>query len=268
MPLVGESDARRLRDPLFVLFILTGFAFGLGPLLGPKQFADLTGFLGTDTLVIRLAGCATLAYGVGFLLGFRVPWREIWIAVVAVCVFNLGSLVAGVAAVAAGSAPPIVYLVIVVSILFVAGSAWLLRQPPVAAGEPAVGSGSPDIAQWLLVLFIVGTAAALVFGLGPLILGGGFGRQLGYPGNDEWIYRQAGAATLGAGVGGLFAIRSRRWAEMRIASVMSLTFNATATFAALAEVVGGGAQPVAYLILVTAGLVSAGTIAALARNGR
>jgi hypothetical protein len=265
---VSWFEPRRIRDPFLIVLILAGFVFGLGPLLGPKQFSDLTGFQGTDTLLIRLAGCATLGYGVGLLVGFRAPWREIWIAIAGVLVFNIGSLVAGVAAIAQGSPPPIVYLVIVVSIVFVAGAAYLLRNPPLAPGEAPVGSGTPDIARWLLWLFVIGTAAALVFGLGPLVLGGGFGRLFGYAGNDDWIYRQAGAATLGAGVGGLLALRSRRWPEIRIPAVMALTFNGTSLLAALLEIASGGAQPVAYLIIGTAGLVTVGTALALRRDGR
>ena len=46
-------------------------------------------------------------------------------------------------------------------------------------------------------LFAIGTIASLVFGLGPLVAAGGFGVALGYPGLDDFIYRQAGAATFG-----------------------------------------------------------------------
>lgn len=265
---MGATTSQRLRDPLVVLLIAAGLVFGLGPLVVPKTFADVTGFLGTDTLLTRLAGAATLGYGVGLLIAFRAAWRVIWIAIAGVCVFNLGSLLAGVLAVAAGGAQPIVYLVLVVSVLFVAGSAYLLLSPPLRAGESAVGSGPPDIARWLIWLFVIGTAAALVFGLGPLVLGGAFGRLFGYPGNDDWVYRQAGAATLGAAIGGLLALRSRRWAEIRIPTVMALTFNGTSVLAAIVEIAGGGAQPVAYLILATAGLVTVGTALALVRNGR
>ena len=265
---MGALEGKRLRDVMFALFVITGFVFGLGPLLAPRQFSDIAQFKGTDVLVLRLAGCATLGYGVGFLLGFRAPWRQMWIAVIAVMVFNVGSLIAGVAAVAAGNPPPIVYLVLVVSLIFVAGAATLLRDPPLEAGEAAVGSGQPDIAQWLVILFIVGAAAALVFGLGPLILGGGFGKLFNAPGNDDWIYRQAGASTLGGAVGGLFALRSRRWAEIRIPTVMAVTFNGTSVIAALLDIAAGTAQPVTYLILATAGVVTIGTTAALMRDGR
>src|SRR5205823_11109150 len=87
---VSWLEPRRLRDPFVIVLILAGFVFGLGPLLGPRQFSDITGFKGTDTLVIRLAGCATLGYGVGLLVGFRGAWREVWMAVAGVLVVNLG----------------------------------------------------------------------------------------------------------------------------------------------------------------------------------
>src|SRR3954447_14606497 len=187
------GDTRRWRDPFLAVVTAAGFVFGLLPLLVPTQFATTTGFLGTDTFLIRLAGCATLAYGVGLAVGFRGEWRAIRIAVAGVLVFNLASLLACAIAFAQGGATWLVYVVALTSVVFVIGTALLLRDPPLNPGEPAVGSGQPDIATWLVGLFVLGAIAAFVFGVGPLLLGGDFGRRLGYPGNDDWIYRQAGA---------------------------------------------------------------------------
>ena len=44
---VSWLEPRRIRDPFLIVLILAGFVFGLGPLLGPKQFSDITGFKGT-----------------------------------------------------------------------------------------------------------------------------------------------------------------------------------------------------------------------------
>jgi hypothetical protein len=132
---------------------------------------------------------------------------------------------------------------------------------------PATG-GTPNVSQWIVALFAIGVLASLVFGLGPLILGGGFGRALGFPGFDDFIYRQAGAATTGACVGGILALRSREWQEIRLAAVAALTFNLASFLAAVVEITRGGAQPVAYLILAAAGLVSIGMALALRRGGR
>ena len=107
-----------------------------------------------------------------------------------------------------------------------------------------------------------------MFGLGPLVAGGGFGQAIGFPGFDDFICRQAGAATIGACVGGLLALRSRRWREIRLAAIAALTFNAASVVAALVEVAGGSPQPAVYLILAAATLVTVGMALALQRAGR
>ena len=122
-------------------------------------------------------------------------------------VFNIGSLVACVLAIAAGGAPWSVYVILLASIVFVAGTLLLLRDPPLGPGEvdqPAGPRRPRNLAR--RAVCDRRPLASLVFGLGPLIAAGEFGRQLGYSGQDEFIYRQAGAATLGAAVGGMLAL--------------------------------------------------------------
>jgi len=268
MPIVRLIDSRRLRDPLLVLLILAGLFFGLAPLLLPRQFGDITGFRAQDLFLYRLAGAATLGYGVALLVGFRASWRELRILIASTAVFNGASIVACVVAIAQGGAQWLVYVILLASILFTAGTLALLANPPVEPGESAGPDGPPDVAQWIAALFAVGVLASLVFGVGPLVAGGGFGRALGFPGFDDFIYRQAGAATTGACVGGLLALQSRRWREIRLAAVAALTFNAASVVAALVDVAGGGPQPVTYVILVAAATVTAGMALALRRAGR
>jgi hypothetical protein len=261
-------DSQRVRDPLLLLLIAAGLFFGLAPLLAPKQFGDFTGFQGKDLFVYRLAGAATLGYGVALLVGFRASWRELRIIIASTLVFNLGSLAACVLAIVAGGAPWVVYVILLASIVFVAGTALLLMNPPLQPGESAEPAGPQDLAVWIVGLFAIGTVASLVFGLGPLLAAGGFGVALGYPGLDDFIYRQAGAATFGASIGGMLALQTRRWREIRLPAVAALTFNAASVFAALVEVAGGNPQPVVWLILGAAVVVSLGMIAAIVRNGR
>ena len=85
---------------------------------------------------------------------------------------------------------------------------------------------------------------------------------------DDFIYRQGGAATLGAGVGGVLVLMDRRWITTRIPTVMALTFNLLSVIAVVLDIAAGTAQPVAYVILGATGLVTVGTIAALVRRGR
>jgi hypothetical protein len=263
----GMIDSRRPRDPLLVLLILAGLFFGLAPLLAPKPFGDFTGFRAQDLFLYRLAGAATLGYGVALLVGFRAPWRELRIVIASTAVFNAASIAACLVAIVQGGAQLVVFVILLASVLFTAGTLYLLSNPPLGAGETAAPEGSPDVASWIVALFAIGVAASLVFGLGPLVAGGGFGRALGYPGFDDFIYRQAGAATTGACVGGLLALQSRRWREIRLAAVAAITFNAASVVAAVIEIAGGAPQPVVYVILAAAAVVTVGLALAVQRSG-
>lgn len=97
--------------------------------------------------------------------------------------------------------------------------------------------------------------------------------RLGSPGRRHRLrpcpsYRQAGAATTGACVGGALALRSRRWREIRLAAIAALTFDAASVGAALVEIAGGNPQPVAFVILGAAAIVTVGMALALQRAGR
>lgn len=256
----------RLVRPLLALLIAAGSVFGLAPFFMPRAFASLTGFQGTDVFVYRLAGAATLGYAVGLAAGWRASWAELRIPIAATFVFNLASIGACLVAIL-GGAQLVVYVILAASILFTAGTGWLLRQPPLEATAPARADRDHPMAMWLVGLFAIGVAAAAVFGVGPLVLGGGFGTLVGATGDDPFVYRQAGAATLGAAVGGVMVLMSRRWDAARLPSLMALTFNGLSVIAALVQI-AQGATPISYLILGAAGLTSLGMAAALAREGR
>jgi len=259
-------DSDRILRPLQALLIAAGAFFGLAPFLAPDTFASLTGFKGTDVFVYRLAGAATFGYGVGFAAGWRASWTELRIPIAATFVFNLSSIVACFVAILDGGTQPVVYLILVASIVFTLGTGMLLRRPPTTTGPERPDLDHP-MAQWLVGLFAIGVAAAAVFGLGPLILGGGFGTIVGATGNDHFVYRQAGAATLGAAVGGAMVLMRRRWDAARLPALMALTFNGLSVVAALLQI-ASGATPVAFLILGAAGLTTVGMAAALVRAGR
>ena len=154
-------------------------------------------------------------------------------------------------AIIAGGVQPIVFVILLASIAFTYGTAQLLRNPPMIAAGKARAELERPVAQWIYILFAIGVAAAAVFGLGPLLLGGQFGVIVGAAGNDSFVYRQAGAATLGAAVGGYLVLRSRRWSAARLPALMAVTFNGLSVIAAIIEI-ANGAQPVAYLILAAA----------------
>jgi hypothetical protein len=263
-----ETDVRaRLFPLLLLLLIAAGAFFGLAPFLAPTLFASLTGFAGQDVLMYRLAGAATFGYGVGLALGYRASWPELRVAIAATAVFNLASIFACVLAIAGGNVQWIVYVILLASLLFSTSCLYFLMRPPTVR----IGTPSDDdhaLAPWVTALFAVGTLSALFFGVMALVPAGSFGHLLGYPGLDDFIYRQGGAATLGAGVGGAMVLLDRRWVTARIPTVMALTFNGLAVIAVLLDIAAGTVQPIAYLILGAAALVTVGSTLALRRHGR
>jgi hypothetical protein len=260
-------DSDRIFRPLLWLLIAAGGFFGLAATIAPATFASLTGFAGTDLFVYRLAGAATFAYAIGLTAGARASWAELRIPIASTFAFNVASIFACVVTIASGGAPPIVFVILLTSIVFVLGTGQLLRQPPMAASGKARAELERPIGQWVLGLFLIGVVAATVFGLGPLLLAGGFGQLVGASGDDPFVYRQAGAATVGAAVGGLLVLTSRRWSAARIPALMAVTFNGLSVIAAIVEILGP-ARPIAFVILAAAGLTTVGMGLALSRRGR
>jgi hypothetical protein len=264
-----HTDSRdRYFRGLLILLIAAGGFFGLAPLVFPTQFADVSGFAGKDVFLYRVAGAATFAYAVGLAAGFRSGWTALRIPIAATFVFNAASIAACLVAIIGGGAQPVVYVILLASVLFTASTGYFLANPPsLSAASMGIGDGPAEMAPWVLGLFAIGTAAAAFFGLAALIPAGAFGHLLGYPGMDDFVYRQGGAATLGAAVGGAMVLMSRRWESARIPAQMALTFNGLSVIAALLEITSGG-QAIAWLILAAAALVSIGSAAAISRGGR
>lgn len=260
-------DSNRIFRPLLWLLVVAGGFFGLAAFIAPATFADLLGFAGTDLFTYRLAGAATFAYAIGMTAGAWASWRELRIPIASTFAFNAASIFACLLAIVGGGAQWIVFVILLASVVFTLGTGQLLREPPLIAAGKARAELERPMAQWLVGLFGIGTVAAAVFGLGPLILGGLFGELVGASGNDPFVYRQAGAATFGAAVGGYLVLQSRRWSEGRIATLMAVTFNGLSVIAAIAEILRGG-PPIAWVILAAAGLTTVGMGLALYRRGR
>ena len=257
MPALNPPLSRQL---LFGAWFVAGSVLGLWLLLKPAQLAALGGLPGVDLFVYRLAGAATLAYPIGAIIGFRLPLAEVRIAIVAVVAWNVATILACVLSPARSETYCLTLILVADSLLFLLWSGWVLRCASPSADGPA-------IAPWLVGLLSIGTVADIAFALAPLVAGGDFGRLLGYSGADDLMYRLAGATTAGLVVAGLLALRSRRWAEVRIPVLMLLAFSAFSVVAALFEVLAGAAQPVTWLILVAGGFVAVGMSAALVRRG-
>jgi len=99
--------------------------------------------------------------------------------------------------------------------------------------------------RWLLLL---PTAAGILFGLGSFLLGGGFGVLFGFPGNDSFLYRCAGAATCGYPVGLLLGLRQQSWSALRLPVIATLAFNLASIFICVIEILSGNTRPIVYVI--------------------
>lgn len=258
MEIVESARLTRTERVLLAVPMLAGFVFGLFPLLLPGTFAAVSGFPGNDEYIYRLAGAATLGYGVGLAAALRQgEWVSTRLPVAAVLTFNLGSLVACLVEIlnpgTAGGARPIVYLILAASVFFVALSAVLLYR------HRDQRPGSPDLAAWVPRFLVIATLLATVFGLAAFLVPQLF-QLVGFRVTDGFIYRQAGAATFGYAVMGVLELRSRNWLEMRWAILMAAVFNGVSFLASVVSLLRG--DP--FVLPALVGLASLGvTVAAI-----
>jgi hypothetical protein len=116
------------------------------------------------------------------------------------------------------------------------------------------------------ILLLLPIAGGLVFGLFPLLFGGAFGRALGFSGNDTFIYRLAGAATLGYAIALIMGLRQGDWTPLRLVAIATLAFNVASIYACLAQLMAGNTHLVIYLILGTSIAITAITASMLNRR--
>jgi hypothetical protein len=128
------------------------------------------------------------------------------------------------------------------------------------------GEAGTKLSNLERVLLLLPTAGGLVFGLFPLLLGGVFGAAFGSPGNDSFIYRLGGAATLGYAVALIMGLRQGDWAPLRLVVIATLTFNLASIYACVVELMAGDTNIIVYLILATSIAISAITIWLLNRH--
>ncbi len=252
---------------LLVLPMLAGLFFGLAPLLTAKLFAQVNGYVGAndEIFIYWTAGAATLAYGVVLAIAIREKsWTATRLPVIAVLGFNACSLFACEEEIRLGRANShlIVYLILGASILFCVLTLWLL------ARHRAAPRGEPDTARWVTVFLVLATIAAFGTGLLALFLPEQLRSVFGLSVQDVFIYRQLGAATVGYGIMGIFQVRSHRWPELRLASLMAAIFN-TLAFCIGVLALALGKPPLLPAILVVAPFfLAGGNIAVLLRKGK
>ena len=254
---LNNSERLLLGAPL-----VAGIVFGLIPLLLPGVLAAWTGYPGNDRYIYALAGAATFGYAVALALGIRQQaWAPVRLLAVAVLTFNLASLYGCAVEIAGGKAQPVVYLILAASLGFVALSATLLFTHRAAPAAP------PDIAPWVVWFLRIATLLAAAFGLLPLLVPSLFGTLFGFEATDIFLYRQAGAATLGYAAMGVLELRSRRWEELRLPVLMAGVFNGLSFLASVMALVSGQGGWLVYPVLLASLGVTVASIVALRRNG-
>lgn len=118
------------------------------------------------------------------------------------------------------------------------------------------------------LLLLLPTVGGLFFGVLPLLLGGAFGSVLGAPGNDSFVYRLAGAATLGYAVAHIMGLRQGDWAPLRLVVIGTLTFNLASIYACLVQILIGTANLFVHLIFGTSIAITAITAWLMSRHPR
>ena len=116
------------------------------------------------------------------------------------------------------------------------------------------------------ILLLLPTAGGLVFGVFPLLFGSAFGTVLGAPGNDAFIYRLAGATTLGYAVALIMGIRQGEWTPLRLVVIATFAFNLASIYACVVQLLTGNVNLVIYLILGTSIAITAITASMLNRH--
>src|SRR5205807_5731898 len=115
-----------------------------------------------------------------------------------------------------------------------------------------ISSRLSGLERWLLALPLAGGA---FFGLFPLFTPGSFAAFTGFPGNDLFIGRLAGAATFGYAVALGLGLQQGTWAAVRLVVIAVLTFNLASLYACSFELLSpstnGGVKPIVLLILAT-----------------
>lgn len=240
---------------LLILPGLAGLVIGLFPLLLPQVFASLAQFPATDEYIYRLAGSATLGYGVALIIGlFQKGWHVVRLPVIGTLLFNVASLYACGSAIVQGHAPYSVYFVLVCSILFVAITGLLFARH---AGVPPLEADLES--RFLRIFLVIGAIAAGFFGVLPLFVPWFF-QNFGFAIDAPFILQQAGAASLGYAVIAILAQRVVNSRELFSIALMAAIFNGAGGLASLPYILDTKLLPLPQLIAPVGLLVLVGCL--------
>jgi hypothetical protein len=116
----------------------------------------------------------------------------------------------------------------------------------------SAGPADQGKAPWFRFLLAIQVVVGGVFGFVPFLFPGVAADAGGYTGSEPFIYRLAGAATLGYVVAAAVAIAQPAWYRFRIPAAASYTFNAAAMIAALITLFEDGGTFWVWFILIAA----------------
>jgi hypothetical protein len=249
---------------LLVVQIAAAGLFGVVPFFFPGTAADAAGYAGAEPFIYRLAGAAALGYAVAAALTLANPaWFRFRIPAGASYVFNAGAVVAAIITLLEGDDNFWVWFILLAAAAFVLILIYVTRrdQGPAAPSTPTV---DPP-ARLLLTL---ATVAAAFFGLAPLFAAAYFADLASFDPADPFVYRLAGAATLGYAFGGYLSLKDGRWEAIRVQNAAAIVFNGLSAIGGLLYVLAGGRSIVGWLILVAATAFTIGLAVLHTRSGR
>lgn len=138
------------------------------------------------------------------------------------------------------------------------------------SGRMAAAGASATLLERLTpqekLLLGVPLLGGLVFGLLPLLAPALLARLAGAAGNDPFIYRLAGAATLGYAVALILALRQDTWLPVRIVVIATLAFNVGSLYAIALAIFDGSANWLVYAILLASISITGITASLLQRH--
>jgi hypothetical protein len=114
----------------------------------------------------------------------------------------------------------------------------------------------------------LGTVLSAAFGLLPLLIPVVGAQLLGFHGTDVFIIRQAGAASLGYAVMGLYGRRSSTWSEVRLGLIMALIFNGLSFIASVIALFSGEPRFITIVIGAASLFVTVVGMIAYQRKGK
>lgn len=249
---------------LLLVQVLAAALFGVVPYFFPGVAADAGGYPGTEAFIYRLAGAAAIGYLVAAAAVLMKPaWYRFRIPAAGSYTFNAAALIAALMTLFESRGNFWVWFILIAAAAFVLVLMYVTRRNE---GPPA--PAQPSLDRPARVLLALASLAATFFGLAPLLAAEWFADFAGFDPSDLFIYRLAGAATLGYAFGGYLSIRDGRWEAIKVQNLAAIVFNGLSAIAALMYLTSGGSSLVAWVILVAATLFTVALGILHVRKGR